>query len=124
MMFDGMDFSFLYIVIPLVLFGPAMLGIVIIEVAADLIEDRGGRRTVAKAGIISIVAGYVVCRGHPGTCQHRLHRRIRPRRLRNSVDMPVHDHRLRRNNHHRRVLLDAPMEATVTRLKTLTVILG
>ena len=61
MMFDGMDFSFLYIVIPLVLFGPAMLGIVIIEVAADLIEDRGGRRTVAKAGIISIVAGYVVC---------------------------------------------------------------
>ena len=49
------------ILVALVLFGPATLGIVITVVAVDLIGSRGGTQTVAKTGMISIIAGYVVC---------------------------------------------------------------
>ena len=51
------DFQ-LFVVLPLVLFGPAVLGAVITAVAVVLVRDSGGTWTVRRAGFLSVIAGY------------------------------------------------------------------
>ena len=48
----------IFVVLPLVLCGPAVVGAVITAVAVVLVRDSGGTWTVKRAGLVSVIAGY------------------------------------------------------------------
>ena len=48
----------IFVVLPLVLFGPAVVGAIITAASVVLVRDNGGTWTVRRAGYLSVIAGY------------------------------------------------------------------